>query len=165
MLHPAIDVRKKGAIEGYGLFATSPISKETLIWKLSEPSFTQADINTWQGEKLSAFKRYGFQCGINRFSLPTGKSREMNHSCDPNTWWSSCDTIIARRSIASGEEITYDYSSCDIDLEFNMVCQCSSSFCRGIISNLDYLDLDWQKQYGPNLPSHVLTAVKKATSL
>ncbi len=122
MLHSAIVVRSKEAIEGYGLFSTRFIAKGTLIWTLIEPTFTWEEIQTWQGEKLKDFKRYGFQCGVNSFSLPTGPSREMNHSCDPNAWWAGKNKIVARRDIAENEEVTYDYASCDIELEFNMAC-------------------------------------------
>jgi len=159
MLHSAIVVRSKGAIEGDGLFTTEFIGKGAIIWQLDEPTFTRAEISTWQGEKRKNFKRYGFQCGVNRFSLPIGASREMNHSCDPNTWWSGSERIIARRDIDENEEITYDYASCDIDLEFHMVCQCGATCCRGHISNNDYRLLNWQKKHSKNLPAHVLGAI------
>ncbi len=159
MLHPAIVVQKKGAINGYGLFTNKNILKNTQIWKLTEPTFTWAEVQTWHGEQLSDFKKYGFQCGNDRYSLPRGRSREMNHSCDPNTWWSGCAMIIARRDIYAGEEITYDYASCDIDLVFEMTCCCGSTNCRRKITNQDYLDSQWQIQYGLNLPPHVLHAI------
>jgi len=165
MLHPAVAVSSKGTIEGYGLFATKQILKGALVWELTEPTFTWAEIENWTGERLSAFKRYGFQCGVNRFSLPLGRSREMNHSCDPSTWWSGSDTLIARYDIPVGAEITYDYSSCDIDLVFELMCSCGSTCCRKNISNRDYLDLNWQNQYGTNLPPHVLSAIENALLL
>lgn len=160
MLHPSIVVRSKGSIEGNGLFTTTLIPKETLVWTLVEPTYTLKEVDAWSGERLSDFKRYGFQCGVNRFSLPMGMSREMNHSCDPNTCWSTSDTMIARRDILVDEEITYDYSSCDIDIDFEMACHCGSSNCRGRISNRDYQHVTWQKQYGSDLPPHVLLAIQ-----
>ena len=84
----------------------------------------------------------------------------MNHSCDPNTWWADGKSIVARRNIRPGEEVTYDYSTTDVDLVFEMECACGSSNCRGRISNLDYLDPTWREQYGSNLPPHVLTAIE-----
>jgi len=160
MLHSEVVLRSKGTIEGNGLFATHYLPKETLIWQLRETNFTWAEVETWQGERLSAFKKYGFQCGVNRFSLPMGASREMNHSCDPSTWWDSRGRLIARHDIFTDDEITYDYSSCDIDLVFEMVCHCGSPRCRKNISNKDNLDFKWQQQYGLNLPPHVLAAIE-----
>ena len=161
MLHSAIAVRSEGTIEGDGLFATDLISKGAIIWQLDEPTFTQTEVSSWQREKRRDFRRYGFQCGVNSFSLPMGASREMNHSCDPNTWWGGSERIIARRDIDENEEITYDYASCDIDLEFHMVCHCGATCCRGHISNNDYRLLNWQQKYSKNLPAHVLDAIAK----
>jgi len=165
MLHPAVIVRSKGTIEGDGLFTTKPIPKGAIVWALAEPIFNWDEVETWRGERRSAFNKYGFQCGVDRFSLPLGPSREMNHSCDPCVWWTGSDTMIARRDILAGEEIAYDYSTCDIDLVFEMECHCGSSHCRRNISNRDYQDQRWQKQYGLNLPAHVLAAIETIKSL
>ncbi|MCP3671576.1 MAG: SET domain-containing protein-lysine N-methyltransferase [Gammaproteobacteria bacterium] len=162
MLHPAIEVRSKGTIHNNGLFATQPIRKGALIWELDEPTFTWKEIETWTQERLRDFRWYGFQCGIDRYSLPEGMSREMNHSCDPNTWSKGSDILIARHDILTGEEITYDYSTFEVDIPFESECHCGSPCCRGTISNRDYLDPGWQKQYGSNLPPHVLVAIEIA---
>ncbi len=160
MLHSAIEVRRKSTIHGNGLFTTRLIRKGTLVWELDEPTFTREEIKTWSAERRMAFDRYGFQCGVDRYSLPEDLSREMNHSCDPNTWWSGSDSLVARRDIQTDEEVTYDYSTCDIDLVFDIECHCGTPHCRKRITNRDYLDPDWQKQYGLNLPPHVLAAIE-----
>ena len=159
MLHPSIEMRQKGAIQGNGLFAVQLIPKGTLVWELNEPTYTWQEIESWSEDRLKPFKRYGFQCGVDRYSSPEGISRELNHSCSPNIWWASSDSMIARYDIFAGDELTYDYSSCDVDLEFEMDCSCGSPCCRGVISNRDYLDVAWQEQYGLNLPSHVLDVI------
>ena len=120
MLHPAIIVREKNSIHRYGLFATRLIRKGELVWQLDEPTLTWRDVEALSAERRKAFDWYGFQCGVNRYSLPDDDSREANHSCDPNTWWADSDSIIAQRDILSNEEVTYDYSSCDIDLVFEI---------------------------------------------
>ena len=160
MLHSAIVVRRKGAIHGNGLFTAQLIRKGALIWELDEPTFTWKEIKAWPEEQLWAFDWYGFQCGVDRYSLPEGISREMNHCCDPNTWWAGSNSLVARRDIHAGEEVTYDYSTCEIDLFFEMECHCGTPRCRGKISNRDYLDSSWQEEYGLNLPPHVLAAIE-----
>jgi uncharacterized protein len=163
MLHRGIVMRSKGTIHGSGLFATQHIPKGTPVWTLNEPTFSWEEVNSWSKERREAFNWYGFQCGVDRYSLPEGPSRETNHSCDPSTWWAGSNVLVARRDIHAGEEITYDYTTCDVDLIFEMDCHCGASNCRGKISNRDYLDPGWQKQYGSNLPPHVLAAIKKDT--
>jgi len=162
MLHPAIVATSEDSIHGVCLVTNQPIREGEVVWELDEPTYTWKQIESWPAERQKAFDWYGFQCGVDRYSLPEGLSREMNHSCDPTTWWSNSTTLVARRDIRAGEEITYDYSTSDIDQDFEMECQCGSPLCRGTVSNRDYLDPAWQTQYGSNLPPHVLAAIGRA---
>lgn len=159
MLHPALITRKMGSIHGHGLFTSESIPQGTVLWKLEEPTFTWREICKWPEERFMRFKRYGFQCGVDRYSLPEDISREANHSCSPNVWWGADHSLVARWQIATGDEITYDYATCDIALPLEMKCHCGAPNCRGTITNKDYLDPIWQKQYGEHLPSHVLNAI------
>ena len=160
MLHSAIEVHSKGAIHGNGLFANRLIRKGELVWELDEPTYSWKEIEKWDKERRKAFDCYGFQCGIDRYSLPEGPSKQMNHSCDPNTWGASSDSLVARWDIHANEEVTYDYSTCDINLVFDMECHCGSPSCRERITNRDYMNPEWQKQYGLNLPPYVLAAIE-----
>jgi hypothetical protein len=161
MLHPAVVASGDGSIHGVCLVTTRRIEKGELVWELDEPTYTWKEIASWSEERRRDFEWYGFQCGVDRYSSPQGLSREMNHSCDPNTWWSGSTSLVARRDIEAGEEITYDYSSTDVDHVFEMACSCVSPLCRGRISNRDYLDPKWQQRYGTNLPPHVLAAIER----
>ena len=161
MLHPAIEASEEDTIHGVSLVTTRPIRTGEVVWELDEPMYTWKEIESWSNERRRDFDWYGFQCGVDRYSLPEGLSREMNHSCDPNTWWSGSTTLVARRDVAAAEEITYDYSTADVDRDFEMECTCGSALCRGTISNRDYLDPEWQRQYGTNLPPHVLAAIER----
>ena len=161
MLHPAIVASGEGSTHGLCLVTTELIRTGELVWELDEPTYTLKEIESWSEERREAFDWYGFQYGADRYSLPEGLSREMNHSCDPNTWWSGSNSLVARRDIQPGEEVTYDYSTTDVDHVFEMECTCGSPRCRGTISNRDYLDPAWQEQYGSNLPPHMLAAIER----
>ncbi len=161
MLHSSIRVRDQGAIEGKGLFAIDFIPRGALIWHLLTATMSQAETEMLKGRDKADFKYYGFQCGVDRFFWPKDESREMNHSCDPNTWWADNNSLVASRDIASGEEITYDYSTTEISRVFEMSCHCGASSCRKRISGLSYLDPDWRRRYGLNLPTHVLQVIEQ----
>ena len=159
MLHPALITKDTGTIQGQGLFTTESITQGTMLWELEDPTFSWAEVLEWSPERFTRFRHYGFQCGVDSYSLPEDISREANHSCNPNTWWGEGYSLVARWDIKAGDEITYDYASCDIELALEMTCHCGAQNCRKDISNQDYLDPAWQKQYGEHLPPHVLAAI------
>ena len=161
MIHPAIVARRKVGIHGVCLVTTELIRAGELVWELDEPMYTWGEIESWDEKRREAFDWYGFQCGEDRYSLPEGLSREMNHSCDPNTWWEGSTKLVARRDIEAGEEITYDYTTCEVDRAFEMKCDCGSPRCRGTITTRDYLLPEWRAQYGSNLPPHMLAAIRR----
>lgn len=164
MLHPGIRLGSVSNIQGKGLFTTTDILPGEVVWRLemNAPRYKLSDIESWSEPEKADFYTYGFQCGGDMFVIPHGIDKYMNHSCDPNTWWVDSNTLGARRHIYPGEEVTYDYSSCDILLEYELDCSCGSPICRGTITNVDYLDLAWQKRFGKHLPEHVLAAIKIA---
>lgn len=74
------------------------------------------------------------------------QTRWINHSCDPNA---ELDTgvegdgqvwanIVAKRDIAAGEEIAYDYA---FPAHLAEPCRCGSPRCRGMIVDEDALPL------------------------
>ena len=77
-----------------------------------------------------------------------------NHSCDPNCWFSAANssTMVARRDIKPGEEITFDYGlqeSADFpwfeDCAFE--CRCGTKRCRGRIRPTDWIRLCDEQWY------------------
>lgn len=168
MLHSAIFVTTSDVIQGHGLKPSELLVAGTVVWQLDpdEPTYTLQDIGTWPREKQIDFFTHGYQCGEHEFAYSHDIDRYTNHSCDPNLWWSSDGslTLIASRDIQPGEEITYDYTTGDILLDYQMECTCGSSRCRKVITNNDYLDHTWQQYYGSHVPPHVLLAIAKAKS-
>lgn len=56
------------------------------------------------------------------------------HSCEPNCRISFPDrTLVAVRSIAPGDAITFDYKSTESRMSHPFVCLCGSGQCRGRI--------------------------------
>lgn len=80
--------------------------------------------------------------------------RFINHSCDPNTYVKTVSgkrLVIARRAIAQGEEITYDYS---VNGSGDTVwhCQCGAVRCRhDVHSDFFHLPVELQQEYLPEL--------------
>lgn len=67
----------------------------------------------------------------------------MNHSCDPNVWMQDEVTLVARRDISPGEELTIDYALFEADENWarRWECRCGTELCRSV-----YTGRDWQRQ-------------------
>src|SRR6201996_7746379 len=66
----------------------------------------------------------------------------LNHSCDANAWLADATTLVARRAIAAGEEITLDQGTWNFDDEAYVWdrphCSCGASSCRKVLGNDDW---------------------------
>lgn len=73
----------------------------------------------------------------------------INHSCDPNIWLQDAATLVARRDIPAGEEITADYILWEADENYiaKWDCQCGSSLCRKKITGKDWRLPELQERY------------------
>jgi SET domain-containing protein len=73
----------------------------------------------------------------------------LNHSCDSNLWMADEVTLVARRDIAAGEELTVDYAlhTADPDWELDGPCNCGSALCRGTVRGSDWRLAEIQERY------------------
>ncbi len=157
-----VDVKVKASkIQGKGTFAVKSIQKGESVFKIDnlEKVFIK-DIKTWTEKKRSKFLQYAHQAGKTYYLNCEGDQASwLNHSCDPNCWFEGDRTIVARRSIAPGEELTIDYASImsPFGLEDNFNCNCKFNNCRRTITKADCLIPSLKKRYA----QHFLTFIKK----
>jgi hypothetical protein len=60
------------------------------------------------------------------------------HACDPNARVSfTLMALVARRDIAPGEALTFDYFTTESAISAPFVCHCGASNCRGWIAGPD----------------------------
>ena len=80
--------------------------------------------------------------------------RHVNHSCDPNAYNLHADGedyIVARRDIAAGEELTFDYNMNTVGGNA-WPCSCGAARCVGTtLGDFFALSTELQKEYRPLL--------------
>src|SRR3954468_18639310 len=109
--------KRRSKIQGWGVFATQPITKNTRIIeytgeKINNKESLKREIKYLEGGHIWCFK-------LNRLYVRDGAvggnvSRFINHACKPNCYTQIIGQTIwvrAARNIAAGEELTYDYST------------------------------------------------------
>jgi hypothetical protein len=67
----------------------------------------------------------------------------MNHSCEPNCGVRGSVVVVARRDIAAGEELTFDYGTTDT-VGLTMECKCGAPTCRGVVTSDDWKDPEFR---------------------
>lgn len=108
----------------------------------------------WQREG-SAFSANCIRFGPETYLDPgDGPARYLNHSCEPNTAVTKRANrlyLVAKRRIARGEEIVFDYSTTigDDDL-WRMRCRCGQPSCRRVIRNFGSLPIERRAYYLAN---------------
>ncbi len=144
---PAVQpfVIRRSTIQGRGAFATRDIRKgERLIEYVGE-RITWAESDR-RYDDTSSSRHHTFLFGVNKrividAAVDGNDARFINHSCGPNCEALGEGTrifIYAKRAIAKGEELFYDYayardkdtSEEDEQLYF---CRCGTDKCRGSI--------------------------------
>jgi len=177
--HPSVRLRPCDPKEkGLGLFAMEKIKKGEVVWKhcpephgrLTARIYSKKEIEQVWTEDLDWFWHWAYRCGEDLFLGPATKESPMqeatyyqNHSCDPSTWWEDETTLVARRDIEVGEEITYDYGTSEADEEeLGLVgCLCGSPLCRGEIRGDDHLRPELIQRYGSHFQPYLRERIRK----
>jgi SET domain-containing protein len=143
-------------IHGTGLFSRRKFFPDETIIILGGTIFSADEVK--QGKAIDQSTTgygEGFYIGkpaLQRYDTPL-LDDYVNHSCDPNLWLSGKLTILARRDIFPGEEITIDYSTWEIDEHWRLpgLCNCGSGICRRHVTGRDWRSALFQDRYKGHL--------------
>jgi SET domain-containing protein len=141
-----IEVRRS-PIQGRGVFARVLIPKGTRIVEYTGKRMS-ADRAEEEYDDEASRRHHTFLFSVNEKTVIDGlrggnASRFINHSCEPNCYAEQDRGRIfieARRDIAPGDELSYDYwystdaSHTDADLRRLYPCNCGSKRCRGTLA-------------------------------
>lgn len=96
---------------------------------------------------------------------PGGPDQYLNHSCDPNLRMEDEVTLVARRDILSGEELTADYAMWEWDEDWvaSWICNCGSALCRGTITGKDWKLRELQGRYRHHFSPFITERIAKLT--
>ncbi len=141
MIHPDTELKFINSDIGFGVFATRLIPRGAVVWTLCQLDrrYTRAEVRAMPRPYRTIIDKYAYANAEGDYILCWDAARYVNHSCDVNTCDVGTHIELAARDILPGEQITCDYSSCNIPIE----CLCGAKNCRGTIKPEDVLT------YGP----------------
>jgi SET domain-containing protein len=164
ILIPWIDPRMKSlpsALGGRGLFALAPIHIGEALIKWGGVVFTRAEILAGKAnpETIAVLDRDLYLADPVDALLTDEYA--LNHSCDPNAWMLDAITVIARRPIAVGEEITADYALWLFEQDWKLdPCHCGSSLCRGQVTSQDWRRPELRARYHEHFTPYLNRLIK-----
>ncbi|NBS27585.1 MAG: SET domain-containing protein [Actinobacteria bacterium] len=123
--------------KGHGSFAVQPIPAGTFVVCFGGTPLSFDDFASHNADRRSRSIQVDHDLVI--LGPPEREPGDsINHSCDPNLGLVAANRLIARRDIAVGEELTYDYATSDSVPYDEFVCACASPNCRGTVRGIDW---------------------------
>ncbi len=149
-IDPRVEARDS-RIQGRGGFARERIRAGEVVVINGGSPMSEAEFRVFQAQA----ERYdAIQIGedLHLVDVSGGLERagvSLNHSCDSNLWMRDEVTLVARRDIAAGEEVTVDYAlfTTQPDWKLELPCNCGSVDCRHTITGNDWKRADVQARY------------------
>ncbi|HEY3486899.1 MAG TPA: SET domain-containing protein-lysine N-methyltransferase, partial [Gammaproteobacteria bacterium] len=131
------------------------IPKGTIIY-IQDPQETRLSprqFNKLDYEQKSLVERYSYIDAQGHLVMSADHAKFMNHSCECNTIGTAYGFEIAIRNIAAGEELTAEYGVLNIQLEYEIGCDCAN--CRKIlrITDIDQHYALWDQWITAVLPA------------
>ena len=109
-------------IQGGGMFARKPFQAGEIVAMVGGTVMTEDEFHAF----ISTTTRFNAtQIGehlhlVDLIQTPETVAGSINHSCDSNLWLQDEVTIVARRAIASGEELTLDYALTTVEPDWQL---------------------------------------------
>jgi hypothetical protein len=160
-LHPAVEVRRS-PIAGEGLFARGGLAAGTAVSRIGGRLVTTAELRRLL-RASTAYLDTITVAGDSHLVLPAGRPNgKGNHACDPNLWWAEPYTLVCRRDVAAGEELTNDYATSTGADDFVMPCGCGGPLCRGRVTGGDWRLPRLQRAYGEHWVPALLERIRRS---
>jgi hypothetical protein len=156
-------------IHGDGVFTTAPISAGEKLMEFGGENITAEETVSGAYRECSIWlAQEGSYLALPESDTDPSLDENLNHSCDPNAWLADEVTLVARRNIAVGEEITLDQGTWNFDeAEYtwdDSSCSCGARDCRKRLTEKDWTRSDVQARYRGHFHPVVQTMIDEHVS-
>ena len=158
---------RKSPISGNGMFASEAIQKGEVVCIVGGTVMTDAEFAAFQATH-SLYS--SIQIDKNLHLVEDHETIRyldgyLNHSCDSNAWMEDEVTLVARRDIEPGEEVTVDYAlfTTQSNWMLDTRCHCGSPHCRRIVTGDDWRREDVQERYRNHFSPFINLSIERLT--
>ena len=144
-LSPKAEARPVGA-KGWGSFATTRIPAGTTVAGFGGWVVTRETLATFSEDRQG--RSIQIDEDLYLVSDDTPEPGDMfNHSCEPSCGLVGATVLGSIRDIEVGDELTFDYATCDSSDYDEFQCLCGEPTCRGVVTGLDWTKPELQDKY------------------
>ena len=133
------------------MLAREPILAGEVVEIIGGTLMTQSEFETFlaSAKRFNAIQIAEDMHLVERPEVTMARGGSVNHSCDSTLWLADEATVVARRDIGAGEELTIDYAlhTANRDWELDGPCNCGSPLCRGSVRGSDWRLPEVQDRY------------------
>ena len=139
---------RRSPIHGRGLFATRPMRKGEIVAIKGGHILDRRTLAKVRRRIAASYIQIddGFYIGATRQAEVRRNKIYINHSCEPNLGFRGQVTLVARRAIKAGEELTYDWAM-EEDAPARTPCACRARRCRKTLTGQDWRKPALQRRY------------------
>ncbi|MER5627396.1 SET domain-containing protein-lysine N-methyltransferase [Streptosporangium sp. NPDC002544] len=145
-------------IHGSGLFAIEQIRQDEVVMRLGGQLINDETL----ASLTPPYSSLTVGEGLHLLLDPAHPVRFGNHSCEPNLWHRDATTVVARRDINPGDELTIDYATHTGVETWSMVCRCGRPRCRRTVTGNDWQLPQLRSAYGTHWSPPLLDRIKTA---
>lgn len=159
-IYPRIQIRAS-SIQGKGMFARESIQAGEVVVIRGGQFLSKAEFKADKTTELSAVP---IDDDIHLKTKPEkleNLDEFINHNCDSNVWLQDEVTLVAKRDIATGEELTIDYALWEANPSWQIQCYCGSAVCRRLVTGNDWGLPEVQIRYRSHFSPYIETRIKK----
>ncbi len=128
------------------MFASQPIHAGEIVVRIGGRVMTEEEFRAYTAS-VHRYNAVQIDEGMHLVDVPTSPGG-MNHSCDANLWMHDEVTVVGRRNIDAGEELTQDYALYTTSPTWSIKpCRCGTPVCRMEITGNDWQLPDVQERY------------------
>ncbi len=144
-LTPKAEARPAGT-KGWGSFAVEPIPAGETVAAFGGYVVTHETLVTLPEERQGRSIQVDENLYLLSPEVPEAGDM-LNHACEPTCGLVGATILVAMRDIEVGEELSFDYATCDTSDYDEFRCACELPSCREIITGIDWLRPELQQKY------------------
>jgi hypothetical protein len=145
-------------IDGTGLFAGRAFDEGETVVVLGGTVIDDGELARLQPQSSLAIGE-----GVNLMQDDDDPARYGNHSCEPSLWLADEVTLVTRRAVETGEELTVDYDTFSV-VPWEMECRCGAAGCRGVVTGDDWRRPDLRVRYAGRFSPFIDARIARLTT-